>query len=110
MCRVVALSIAEVISAFQLNWFPNAVRIADPVAVVVTGVGRSLAQLRLAVNTSRPEGIPVVLSEQLPTIAIAANTASMRVICIEPSLPCQISETARSFGTDSALLSTARGY
>src|SRR2546427_12559440 len=79
MCPAVMLSIAEVISTFQLSWLPRTVTIAVAVAVVVTGVGASFAPFSVAVKTSKPAGIPVVLSLQATPISeIVPNIASAR--------------------------------
>jgi hypothetical protein len=95
------LSIAEVISTFQLSWLPRTVTIAVPVAVVVTGVGLSFALLSVAVKTSKPAGIPVVLSLQpTPISEIVPNIASARDTRIpDPPLTASSGETAQSLGT-----------
>src|SRR5438105_10776022 len=77
MCPMNTLSIALVMSTFQLNWFPNAVMIAVPVAVVVIGVGRSFAPFSVALKISTPDGIPVEsFVHATPTAAMAANTTN----------------------------------
>src|SRR6266850_6221459 len=72
-------------STFQLTRLPSTVTMAEPVAVVVTGVGRSFAPFRVAVKTSSPAGIPVTLSLQAtPAATVTARAVNMRDARIRP--------------------------
>src|SRR5712664_3670176 len=101
MCPAMMLSIGVSITTFQVTTLPRMVTMAWPVAVVVTGVGASFAPFSVAVKTSNPAGIPVVLSLQATPISeIVPNIASARDTRIpDPPLTAHSSETAQSLGT-----------
>src|SRR6266566_1203428 len=101
------LSIADVTSTFQVISVPNTVTIAVALAVVVMGVGRSFAPVNVALKTSSPAGMPVVLLSlhPTPTSATVANIVNARVARITILLSGLQVEPHEASETDSALLS-----